>query len=65
MFNEKSWYKIMSGFVKRVFIRLLSVGRSLACVAEVSDRINSVSMNNQPCQPRPTIIDVNSNETLH
>ena len=42
----------------------LAFGGSFACVAEVSDRLKGVSLNNQPCQIRPTHIDVNSNEPL-
>ena len=39
----------MFGFIKKMFIRLLRFGGSLA-----SDCINCASLNNQPCQARPT-----------
>ena len=40
--------------IKKIFIKSLSFGGSLAT--------KCVSLNNQPCQVRPTLIDVSSNE---
>ena len=58
---------------KKIFSTLLSFSGSLAAVGgvaevsngDVSDSIKCVSLNNQLCTPRPTLIDVNSNETLY
>ena len=46
-------------------LTLLSFGGSLTCVAEVSDGIKCVSLNNQPYQAGPTLLDVNSYELLY
>ena len=51
-----------------MFIRLLSVcnnsksGESLAFNSKV--RIKCVSLNNRPCEARPTIVKINCCETL-
>lgn len=55
-----------------MFIGLLSCGGSLSRVAEVFNRnvftrevfdwIKCLSLYNEPCQPRPTLIEINSNE---
>ena len=56
----------MSKFVKKVFIGFLSssakgsFGESLALNSKGSIK----SLNNRPKQTRPTIVDINSNETL-
>ena len=58
----------MLGLIKKMFIGLLSAfttrgfGKSLACNSEGC--IKCVSLNNRPCQARPILVDVNSNETL-
>ena len=58
----------MYGFIKRVFIGLLSVcilirfGRPLA--SNYKQPIKCVSLTNRPCQTRSTLFNVNSNETL-
>ena len=58
----------MFGFIKKMFIGFLSVctivsfSEPLASSFEKS--IKCVSLNNRPCQARPTLVDINSNETL-
>ena len=47
--------------MKKVFIWLLSFG-GLACIAEVSDDIKCISLNNQLCHVRPTFVNANSSE---
>ena len=42
-----------------MFIVLLSFSSSLTCVAKVSDRIKYLSLNDEPCMIRPTLIDLN------
>ena len=44
----------MFGFIKKMFIRLLSFDGLLA--------MKCVSMSNKPCQRRATVIDINSSE---
>ena len=52
---KKAWYEIiMFRIIKKMFIILSSFGESVTA--------KCLSLNNQPCQVRPTIIDVNSNE---
>ena len=57
----------MFRFIK-IFTGLLSVctiggfGESLA--SNYKERIKCVSLNYRPCQTRPRIVDINSNETL-
>ena len=53
----------MLRFIKKMLIRLLSFGGSLADVAKVYDRIKCAS--NQSCQVTLTIVDVNTNEPLY
>ena len=58
----------MFGSMKIVFIGLLSVctikrfSRSLP--SNYKETIKCVSLNNQPCQVRPTLVDIKSNENL-
>ena len=57
----------MLGFIKQVFIKLLiastkiSVGKSLT--SNFKGHMKCVSLNNQPCQARPTLVNINSNKT--
>ena len=44
---------------------IINFGGSLTRVTEFSDRIKWVFLNKQPCQPRPTLIDINSKEPLY
>ena len=50
----------MFGFMKKIFIGLLTVGGSWAC-----NSIKYVFLDNQPCQARPTLVDINSNESVY
>ena len=50
--------KIFS-FVKKVFILGLAVLSS-----SITGALNCVSMNNQECKVRPTIVDINSNNPM-
>ena len=49
----------MFRLIKQAFIVLLSFSESLARVAKVSNRIKCLSLNNEPCMVRPTLIDLN------
>ena len=57
LLNKKTRYKIMFGFIKKMFIGLLSAwttgefGESL--VFDSKRPIKCVSLNNQPCKTRP------------
>ena len=50
----------MFGFMKKIFVGLLTVGGSWACSS-----IKYVFLDNQPCQARPTLVDINSNESVY
>ena len=50
----------MFGFMKKIFIGLLTFGGSWAC-----NSIKYVFLDNQPCQARPTLVDINSNESVY
>ena len=54
----------MFKFFKQAFIALLSFIGSLALVANVSDHTKCVSLKNEPCIARATLIDLNLEE-LH
>ena len=43
--------------IKQAFIALLSFSSSLACVANVQTKF--ISLNNEPCMVRPTLLDLN------
>ena len=63
LFNEKEQYKIIFGFIKQVFVTLASmVHGSLASMSNVSNFTTCISLNNQPCMARPTIIYLNPEE---
>ena len=61
----KSIIKKNIGFIKKMFIRLLSVctagifNRSL--VSKFQGPMKYVFLNNRPCQARPTLVEINSN----
>ena len=59
----------MFGFIQKLFIGLLSScisGRFDGSLASNSKGpIKCVSLNNQPCQARPTLVIINSNEPLY
>ena len=50
----------MFGFIKKMFIRLLSFSGSLASMANVSSFTTYISLNSQPCMTRPTLFDLNT-----
>ena len=54
--------------LKKIFIGLLSVWTTARLgepsASNFERRIICVSLNNQPCQARPTLVDRDSNETL-
>ena len=58
----------MFGCIKKMFIGLLSIytirsfGESL--VSNLKGPVKRVSLNNHPCQVRPTLLNMNSDETL-
>ena len=58
----------MAVFIKKMFIKLLSActtGSFSGSLASNSKaRIECLSLNNRSCQARPTIANINSNETL-
>ena len=54
------------GFIKKVFIGSLSVC-TIWCFGESlvsNSKIKCVSLNNHPCQAKPTLTKINSEETL-
>ena len=56
----------MFGFIRKIFIEILSgigsFGELLASNSETP--MKCVSLNNELCQTRPTIVNINSDETL-
>ena len=52
----------MFRLIKQGFIALLSFSESIASMANVSNFITCISLNNQPCMTRPTVIDLNLDE---
>lgn len=53
----------MFGLVKRkTFISLLSFIRWIASEFEVSDQIKCISLNDQPCTTRPSLMNLNSDK---
>ena len=55
----------MFGFVKKNFVRLLTFVRSLARVANVSDLIKFVYLNNPPCLARLALVALNSKTIIN
>ena len=61
---KKTQYKIMFKFIKKMYIGLLSscttvsFGKSLS--SNFEERQKCVSLNNQPSQARPALVDINS-----
>lgn len=53
MSNEKEYNKMMFKFIKQAFIVLLRFSGSLDT--------KCISLDNEPCLVRPTLIDLNSN----
>ena len=55
----------MLKFKKQDFIALLSFSGSLARVAKISNRTKYISLNNEPCLARTTVIEINPNKLHH
>ena len=56
----------MLRLIKKVFITSMSFfSGSLTCVAKVSDCTKIISLNNQPCLARSTLVDLNSNKLYY
>ena len=53
---KRTWYKIMFGLTKKIFIALL------AGLVNGTDHTKCVSLINQKCKIQPFIINLNSNE---
>ena len=53
---RETWYKIMSGFFKKMFIGLLTN------VFNASNPTKCVSFNNQQCMTQPSLINLHPNE---
>ena len=58
----------MVGFIKKMFIGLLSVCRVVSFTGPLASNfkepLKCVTFNNQQCQARPTVVDINFNEIL-
>ena len=69
MFKNKTQYEIMVGFIRKIFIELLSAStiRSfhLSLDSNSEGRIKFVSLNNRPCQARPILANINCNEPFY
>ena len=52
----------MLGVVEKMLIGLLSFSESLASMANASNFTRWISLNDQPCMTRPTLIDLNPKE---
>ena len=59
----------MFGFNKKIsigFLRIHTIGNlSESLLSNSEESIKCVSLNNQPCQARPTLVNVNSNKPLY
>ena len=59
----------MFGFDKEIsigFLRIHTIGNlSESLLSNSEESIKCVSLNNQPCQARPTLVNVNSNKSLY
>ena len=59
----------MFGFDKEIsigFLRIHTIGNlSESLLSNSEESIKCVSLNNQPCQARPTLVNVNSNKPLY
>ena len=52
----------MFGLFEKTFIALLSFSRSIASMANDFNFTACISLNNQQCMTRPTLIDLNLDE---
>ena len=59
----------MFGFDRKIsigFLRIHTIGNlSESLLSNSEESIKCVSLNNQPCQARPTLVNVNSNKSLY
>ena len=59
----------MFGFDRKIsigFLRIHTIGNlSESLLSNSEESIKCVSLNNQPCQARPTLVNVNSNKPLY
>ena len=51
-----TWYKIMFGLIKKIFIGLLT------CIVSASNHTKCVLLNNHKCMIQPTLINLHPNE---
>ena len=56
IFNEKTWYKIMIGFIKKMFVVLLS------SIVNALNHTKFGFLNNQNCENQPTLINLHPNK---
>ena len=54
----------MHEFFKQVFIAFLNFNGSLTSMVNVSDHTKCISLGNQPCMARPTLIDLNLDQII-
>ena len=64
-YNITMFRLIKKVFITKVYITSMSFSVSLACVAKVSDRTKCISLNDQPCLARSTLVDLNSNKLYY
>ena len=55
----------MFKIIKQVFIILLSFRRSLAFMNNIPNSTTYISLNNQSCITKPTLMDLNHDEHSH
>ena len=53
---KETWYKTIFGFIKKLFIGLLT------SIANASSHTKCISLNNQQCIIQPTLINLHLNE---
>ena len=53
---ERTWYKMMFGVIKKIFIGLLTG------LVNGSNHTNCVLLSNQKCKIQPTLINLHHNE---
>ena len=53
---ERTWYKMMFGVIKKIFIGLLTG------LVNGSNHTNCVLLSNQKCKIQPTLINLHPNE---
>ena len=56
MFDEKAWYKITFGLIKKIFIGIL------IRVSNASNHTKCFSLSSQKCITQPTLINSNLND---